>query len=152
AALTTGQLFRDSGIELDWVHPEHDAVIEADRDRLIQVVINLLSNAVKFTPPDGGRVTVRIEPGRRWTQLTVADNGPGIPADQAEHVFDRFHQIVNEDGSKPQGSGLGLAITRRIVEYHGGTIVVDPTVREGACFVVVLPVRAGTPVQPDDPA
>ena len=149
AALTTEQLFRDSEVALDWTRPEGEARLEGDRDRLIQVVINLLSNAVKFSPPGHGRVSVRVEPGRRWTRLTVADNGPGIPPDQAEQVFDRFHQIAHEDGSKPQGSGLGLAITRRIVEYHGGSIVVAPEASEGACFVVVLPVVAAPPAEPD---
>jgi signal transduction histidine kinase len=90
-------------------------------------------------------VTVRLEPGLRWIRVSIADNGPGIPPDQDEHVFDRFHQIVHEDGSKPQGSGLGLAITRRIVEYHGGTIAVDNDYRDGARFIVVLPVIANPP-------
>jgi signal transduction histidine kinase len=149
AALTTEQLFRERRVELDWQRPEADATIEADRDRLIQVIINLLSNAVKFTPEHAGRVTVRVEPGLRWVQVRIADNGPGIPPDQAEHVFDRFHQISLEDGSKPQGSGLGLAITRRIVEFHGGTIVVDSDYFEGACFVLVLPVVASPPSSGD---
>ncbi len=147
AALTTEQLFREGGVALDWAPPDGEAILEADRDRLIQVVINLLSNAVKFTPRDTGRVTVRVEPARQWVRLTVADNGPGIPPDQADHVFERFHQIAHEDGSKPQGSGLGLAITRRIVEHHGGSIVVDRAYRDGARFVVSLPVVANPPAE-----
>jgi Na+/proline symporter/nitrogen-specific signal transduction histidine kinase len=145
AALTIDQLLRERGVTLDWQPPAGAAVIEGDRDRLIQVAINLLSNAAKFAPQGSGMVKVRVEPGRQWTRLTVADNGPGIPPEQAELVFDRFHQIANDDGSKPQGSGLGLPITRRIVEYHGGSIVVDATVREGACFIAVLPVVATPP-------
>ena len=145
AALTIEQLLRERGVSLDWQPPAGEAVIDGDRDRLIQVVINLLSNAVKFSPQGSGLVTIRVEPGRQWTRLTVADNGPGIPPEQTDQVFDRFHQIAHDDGSKPQGSGLGLAITRRIVEYHGGSIVVDSAVREGACFIAVLPVVASPP-------
>ncbi|RLA36220.1 MAG: histidine kinase [Gammaproteobacteria bacterium] len=145
AATTTEQLFHEREVVLDWVRPESDATIEADRDRMIQVIINLLSNAVKFSPQGHGRVTVRLEPGLRWIRVSIADNGPGIPPDQDEHVFDRFHQVVHEDGSKPQGSGLGLAITRRIVEYHGGTIAVDNDYRDGARFIVVLPVIVNPP-------
>jgi len=145
AATTTEQLFHEREVVLDWVRPESDSTIEADRDRMIQVIINLLSNAVKFSPQGHGLVTVRLEPGLRWVRVSIADNGPGIPPDQDELVFDRFHQIVHEDGSKPQGSGLGLAITRRIVEYHGGTIAVDNDYRDGARFIVVLPMIANPP-------
>jgi signal transduction histidine kinase len=151
AATTTERLFHERDVTLDWIPPERDATIEADRDRLIQVIINLLSNAVKYSPRGEGQVKVRVEPGLRWLQISIVDNGPGIPPDQSEHVFDRFHQIVHEDGSKPQGSGLGLAITRRIVEYHGGTIVVDSDHDHGARFVVVLPVTSA-PMARDDTA
>jgi len=145
AALTTAQLFREGEVTLDWTRPVQAMTIEADRDRLIQVVINLLSNAVKFSPRGRGRVTLQLEPDDHWVRLTVTDNGPGIPAEEAENVFDRFHQIAQEDGSKPHGSGLGLAITRRIVEYHGGSIIVDPEMTAGARFIVVLPVVARPP-------
>ena len=145
ALRTTKQLLAKQNATLEWVRPDDDVIIEADRDRLIQVLINLLSNALKYTPKTGGKVAVQIKPGGHWVRLTVADNGPGIPPEQAEQVFDRFHQIAHADGSKPQGSGLGLAITRRIVEYHGGSIVVDPEVDEGACFKILLPVVANPP-------
>jgi len=145
ALRTIKQLLAKHNATLEWVRPDDDVIIEADRDRLIQVLINLLSNALKYTPKTGGKVAVQIKPGQQWVSLTVADNGPGIPPEQAEQVFDRFHQIAHADGSKPQGSGLGLAITRRIVEYHGGSIVVDPEAVEGACFKILLPVVANPP-------
>jgi signal transduction histidine kinase len=145
AALTTEQLFHARDVRLDWQRPEDEVVIEADRDRLIQVIINLLSNAVKFSPPGHGRVEVRLEREHHWVTVSVTDNGPGIPEEHAEQVFDRFHQVAQPDGSKPQGSGLGLAITRRIVENHGGSIAVDRAHRGGARFILVLPVEVAAP-------
>ena len=145
AAQSTEQLFLAREVTLDWVRPADAVVIEADRDRLIQVIINLLSNAVKFSPPGHGRVEVRLEPEHHWVTVSVTDNGPGIAEEHAEQVFDRFHQVAQPDGSKPQGSGLGLAITRRIVENHGGSIAVDHAYRGGARFILVLPVDVAPP-------
>ena len=87
---------------------------------------------------------IHLRPGELATTIDGVASQV-IPPEQAEQVFDRFHQIAHADGSKPQGSGLGLAITRRIVEYHGGSIVVDPEVGEGASFRIALPVVATPP-------
>jgi signal transduction histidine kinase len=108
-----------------------------DPVRFEQVVTNLLTNAVKFSP-EGGVITVRL--GREadgGVQLCVSDEGVGVPLDQREAVFDRFHQA--HGGRHLSGMGLGLFIAREIVELHGGTVRVEEPEGGGARFVVLLP-------------
>ena len=106
-----------------------------DPDRLHQVVLNLVSNAVKFTPP-GGTVTLRTAAVGGRAVLEVTDTGPGLPGDEAAHVFDRFWQ--GSAGKAGGGSGIGLAVAAELVDAHGGTLRAsnaDP----GARFEVQLP-------------
>jgi signal transduction histidine kinase len=113
------------------------AVVQADPDCLYhEVVGNLLANALKFTPR-GGRVVLRVwgEPGA--LHLTVADTGPGIPADQLPWVFTRYYQVGRPAAGA--GTGLGLAIARQVVEAHDGSIAVESTPPLGTTFHVTLP-------------
>ncbi|GAB2890992.1 ATP-binding protein [Uliginosibacterium flavum] len=106
---------------------------------LIRVLLrNLLDNAIRYSPA-GSEVSVAIHTGNRNAIIDVLDSGPGIPADQLERVFDRFHRVL---GSAQPGSGLGLSIARRIAEIHGGSILIQPR-EEGAGLRVrtTLPVR-----------
>jgi signal transduction histidine kinase len=140
ALAATGGLFKEKGIALE---PEFAADlprITVDRDRLMQVVINLLSNAAKFAQPEGGQVKVRMIRQDDRLAVSVEDNGPGIPADQGDAVFDRFHQL-GDDGmtGNPEGWGLGLSICRQIVEHFGGRIWVEPAHPKGAVFRFTLP-------------
>lgn len=112
---------------------------ELDPEQIRAVVTNLLSNALKFTP-DGGRVriTVAEAPGER-ARIEVADSGPGIPPEEREAVFERFHQL----GDRARGgTGLGLAIARDFVLLHGGTIAIGDAPEGGAVARVELPRRA----------
>jgi signal transduction histidine kinase len=116
--------------------------IHGDRDRMIQVALNLLSNAIKFCPPDRGRVVIEA---RRWDghiEISVSDNGPGVPAEHRETIFERFRQLARPVDGTAQGTGLGLPICRRIVAQHGGRIWVEDAPGGGARFVVVLPETA----------
>ena len=98
---------------------EGDAWVHGDRDRLVQVLTNLLSNAVRFSPPQAA-ITVSVGPaGPGKVRFPVADDGPGVPPEQVEHLFRRFAQVGDP---RRRGSGLGLAICKAIVEQHGGTI------------------------------
>lgn len=108
--------------------------IEADPERLQQVLWNLLSNALKFTP-EGGRIDVRVACTDREATLTVCDNGTGIEKELLPHIFEPYKQR----SGATSGLGLGLAITREIVEAHGGTIHVKSGSSEGSTFVVTLP-------------
>ena len=96
-------------------------VVEADPNRLQQVLANLLSNAVKFTP-DGGEVTVTIVSERTHVRIAVSDTGEGLLPEIAPHIFDRFRQADSTITRQYGGLGLGLAIVRHIVELHAGTV------------------------------
>jgi signal transduction histidine kinase len=147
AALSaTSQLFLENSVSLIKELPVRGVHVVADRDRLMQVVINLLSNAVKFCEPKTGRVDIRLFSSDGEAHIEVSDNGPGIPTDEQERIFDKFHQIRDKYAGKPVGSGLGLAICQRIVENLGGRIWVVSDGGEGATFTFTLPL-AGDEIQ-----
>ena len=101
------------------------------------LITNLLDNAIKFSP-EGGTVTVALEYGADGgIRLAVTDQGVGIPPNQREAIFDRFHQA--HDKGHLSGMGLGLYITREIVELHGGCVWIEDPEPVGARFVVALP-------------
>jgi heavy metal sensor kinase len=121
------------------VHTD-DAVVMGDHDRLKQLMLNLVSNAVTHTPP-GTHIDLAVyrEPDGQ-ARLVVADDGPGIPADHVEHLFDRFYRVDKARArSGDGGSGLGLAIASWIASIHGGTIEADSELGDGAVFTVRLP-------------
>ena len=116
--------------------------VSGDPGRLQQVMVNLLSNAVKFTP-DRGCVEVRVERCEEHAQISVADNGAGIPPAFLPHVFERFRQADTSIHQRYGGLGLGLAIVKHLVELHGGSIAASsPGEGQGATFVLRLPLRA----------
>ena len=106
-----------------------------------QVVMNLLDNAAKYAP-EGSRidVTARVDGAR--AELSVGDDGPGIPADARGRVFDMFYRVAEGDGQRA-GTGLGLAIARGIVEAHGGTIAAHPARADGRGTRITLTPAAG---------
>jgi signal transduction histidine kinase len=108
-----------------------------DAEKVEIVASNLLSNAFKFTPP-GGRVTIRrAEAGEGRVAFEVEDSGPGIPAEEMERIFDRFHQV--EGDSAHGGTGLGLALSRELARLHGGEVTVRSAAGKGSTFRVELP-------------
>ncbi|HKO10914.1 MAG TPA: PAS domain S-box protein [Acidobacteriaceae bacterium] len=121
----------------DGVH----APLEADADRLQQVITNLLSNAIKFSPAKS-IVRVVVTRSAEGVTLSVVDQGRGIPADKLESIFDRFQQVDASDSRQKGGTGLGLAICRTIVQQHGGRIWAEQNGMQGAIFRVFLPERA----------
>ncbi len=134
-----GQLFHERRIELRSELPAARATVNADHDRMMQVVINLLSNAAKFCESGSGRVRVSLTPDPESYRVAVIDNGPGIPSEQAAHIFDKFHQASDQQKGKTKGTGLGLAISRLIVEHHGGRIWVDTSRGKGCTFAFTVP-------------
>ena len=140
---TTAELLRDKGIELLLELPEAGAPplwVQADPDRLTQVMLNLISNAAKFVPTPGGRIVVRLEPRGSTAVVTVQDNGPGVPLDDQQRVFERFRQGSDGQG-RLRGTGLGLPISRQIIEHCGGRLWLRSTPGHGACFGFDLPLR-----------
>ena len=120
--------------------PKRSVMIDADSELIRQLLLNLMSNAVKFTP-DGGRVTVLLEEEASAARIVVQDTGKGIPEDQLEKIFERFHQVDTSNTREHGGSGLGLAICKNIVEWHDGKIWVENVKEAGAKFVVLLPMK-----------
>jgi PAS domain S-box-containing protein len=116
-------------------------IIEADALQMRQLLLNLIGNALKFTRPGvPPLVTVRAVLGDdNWLELSVADNGVGIPAQHTGQLFQPFGRLHGR--SQYEGAGLGLAICHKIVERHGGTIRVESIPDEGATFIVRLPCR-----------
>jgi signal transduction histidine kinase len=111
--------------------------LHGDPERIHQVVANLLENAVRHSPEDG-EVTVTAVGERDVVRIEVADQGPGIPEDEAERVFERFYRGTT-GSSRQAGTGLGLAIARWIVDLHGGDIRAEPNRPRGCRMAVSLP-------------
>jgi signal transduction histidine kinase len=110
----------------------------ADERKFKQVVLNLLSNAVKFTPSGGEvRIVARIEGDT--LVVAVSDTGVGVAPEDQERIFHSFQQVASDEEVRREGSGLGLALSRRLVERHGGTLVVASTPGRGATFVARFP-------------
>lgn len=138
-----------AGHRLDTDLPADIPPISTDSDRVGQILGNLLSNAIKYTP-SGGRIIVRVEKralpkeggGEMWTALEVIDNGPGIPGDQLETIFNEFSRL--ELHRDIPGAGVGLAIARRIARLLGGDINVVPAPGGGSVFTLWLPDRPPT--------
>lgn len=131
-----------TGVVLD-VSDVSAAQVLGEPGELRRVVRNLLDNAVRHGE---SRVQVALQElaadaGREWAVLTVTDDGPGVPADQAEVVFERFTRLDGARSRGAGGTGLGLAIARDVVERHGGALALDVTHRGGARFVMRLPVN-----------
>ncbi|HRF48798.1 MAG TPA: ATP-binding protein [Anaerolineales bacterium] len=116
------------------------ALVSGNADRLAQVLQNLLDNALKYTP-SGGRVKAELNAGGGQVTLSVADSGPGIPAEDLGRIFERFYQVDRARGRSAEvsGVGLGLAIVKEIIARHGGTIHAESVVGIGTRFVVTLP-------------
>jgi PAS domain S-box-containing protein len=115
--------------------------VEADRLRIKQVLVNLLSNAIKFTP-EGGRIGVDARVQESAVVVSVSDTGIGIPPEEHESIFDKFHQVGATTKGVREGTGLGLAITKRLVEQHGGSISVQSKPQQGSTFVFTLPLES----------
>jgi signal transduction histidine kinase len=115
------------------------AYVNGDRDRLKQVFINLVANAIQYTPT-GGDVFLSLERIGEQARVIVRDTGPGIPAEDLPHIFERFYRAEKSRTRREStGFGLGLSISNWIVERHGGRIEVNSQERQGTTFAIWLP-------------
>ncbi len=128
-------------------------IVDADPDRLTQLVLILVDNAIEHSP-SGGTVTLDLAVAAGWALVSVSDQGPGVPASERERIFEPFARLPGERRSAA-GSGLGLAIARRLAGRHDGDITVEDAPGGGARFVLRLPLRRGTspawPLPPPTP-
>lgn len=143
-------LATERGIEYAIEVPEF-LEAEGDGEKIQRILLNLLSNAFKFTP-DGGRVLLCLREEDGQAVIEVRDNGPGVPANMREIVFERFRQVEGSAQRRYGGTGLGLAIVKEFAELHGGSAGVDEASGGGASFVVRLPLAAPAGVVIQDTA
>ena len=126
----------EHGADAAW--PDAQWLVPGDAARLERVLENLLDNAVSFSPP-GGAMAVKLARAEDRLTIRVSDQGPGIPFDSREQVFERFHSLRPDTEDFGQHSGLGLAIARTIIEAHDGTLRAHDAPGGGACLEIVLP-------------
>jgi PAS domain S-box-containing protein len=112
--------------------------VSVEPDRIMQILVNLLTNATEYCP-ENSTIKVTASAVGSEVEVAVSDDGPGIPAEQLEHVFDRFTRGEAGMTQRVGGTGLGLAIARSLIELHGGAIGVTAKEGEGATFRIVLP-------------
>ena len=126
----------DKRLEMDVALDE--ANVTADEDLLSQVWINLIHNSIKFTPP-GGCVRIALHAQAEGVQVTIADTGIGIPAEDQPHIFERFYKADKSRRRSDGGNGLGLSIVKKIVDLHHGTVSVESQPGQPTQFTVGLP-------------
>jgi two-component system sensor histidine kinase ChiS len=127
-------------LELHNDFPDDLPPVEADENRLQQILYNLIGNAVKFTQSGSIRISGTVVDD--YVEITVADTGIGIPEDKISMVFDSFEQINNFSPLGYSGTGLGLSITKKLVELHGGSIRVESEQGKGSKFIFSLPISS----------
>jgi signal transduction histidine kinase len=127
------------GLSLDTDVPADLPAVYVDFMRIKQVLLNLLENAIAHTPR-GGAITVAAAENQDMIEISVTDTGEGIPADELQNIFERFHRVDKSRTRSTGGTGLGLTIARSFVEAHGGTITARSELGKGSHFVFTLPI------------
>lgn len=125
---------RLAGLEIEVASNQRVVNVQGDRARMEQVFENLLSNAIKYSP-DGGKITISVAEQANLAQVSITDEGIGIPPQEIEHIWSRYYRGADLEA---KGTGLGLVNVRRIVEAHGGRIWVRSSGR-GTTFTFELP-------------
>jgi signal transduction histidine kinase len=119
--------------------PDSPVEFMGDEKNLERVLHNLISNAIKFTP-EKGQITIALEDKKKELIVSVSDNGVGIPPEDIDSIFERFHQVKDHVKLvQTRGTGLGLAIVKGIVDAHGGKVWVESKLNKGSTFYFSLP-------------
>ncbi|HEX7664316.1 MAG TPA: HAMP domain-containing sensor histidine kinase, partial [Polyangiaceae bacterium] len=144
AAIESFSPLRHSKIELTSEVPADLPGVSVDRDALVDAIVNLLSNAYKYggDPPVVKLRAQKLEDEE--IEISVGDNGGGIPRTEQRRIFDKFYRIDDRLSREREGSGLGLAIVKHVVRAHGGRVELDSDVGKGSTFKIILPVDKGT--------
>jgi signal transduction histidine kinase/PAS domain-containing protein len=136
-ALVTPQL-QGKGLTYEYAQCEESLHVNADAEKMRQIVLNLLSNAIKFTPT-GGKVSIECETDDKSLRIRVRDSGVGIPDDKIGAIFEPFIQLDRKLTSAHEGTGLGLAISRDLARAMGGDLRAESRIGEGSTFTLELP-------------
>ena len=126
-----------AGISIVSQLPEADCVVKGDRLQLVSAVSNLIDNAVKYSEK-GDEVTVRVSPQDETVDISVSDEGIGIPPSDVDRIFERFYRVDRARSRGTGGTGLGLSIVRHVMNNHGGSVNVTSQEGEGSTFVLTL--------------
>ena len=132
-------LAKSTGSEILLDEPLPSALVDADPDRLQQVVINILTNAIKHNTSEKPEVRVTCKLTEEQYEIEISDNGPGIPSHLRPFIFEKFQRGAAQ--SSTGGIGLGLAISKEIMKRLGGTLALIDDRRIGTCFRITLPVK-----------
>ncbi len=146
ASVVQGFEQRSAALEVTLeVRPRTRVDVDADRNRLTQVLVNLVDNALRHTPA-GGRITVTIDRDGADALLVVRDTGIGIPYNDLPHIFERFYVVERSRARERSGTGLGLSISKQLMEAHGGSIAAESDLGSGSTFRCRLPARSPAPL------
>jgi two-component system, chemotaxis family, CheB/CheR fusion protein len=129
-------------VEVRLTGPDEPVFVLTDRGKLTQIVTNLVGNALKFS---AGPVSIRLSADDDWIRVSVEDDGPGIPADRQEEIFEPFTQLDGSPTREKGGTGLGLTVARRYARLLGGDVGVESVVGEGSTFSLSLPRSSSSP-------
>jgi two-component system phosphate regulon sensor histidine kinase PhoR len=133
----------DGKVEIDKEIAENLPFVDVDYDALVEALLNVLQNGLRYTPKDK-HLRVRCVGRERGVEISVSDNGPGIPKSQQRFVFEKFYRYADPANAHIEGTGLGLAMVQHIVGAHAGRIAVESDVGRGATFRIWLPAVAGS--------
>lgn len=130
--------YSDKNQHINFENPDNPMVL-VDKSKIKQVLVNILSNANKYTP-EFGNVDILVHTVDNFVNISIKDNGIGIPSEDIDHVFERFYRVDKGRSRQQGGTGLGLAISKDIVVEHGGILSAKSTLGEGSIFTISLPV------------
>lgn len=139
---------RARGAEVRVTSADADTIVQADAPRLEQVFLNLLENALKYGQRPGLCVNFYVERAGSELHVQVSDNGPGIPYEDQEHIFERFYRVHKDRSRATGGTGLGLSIVKSLVEAHGGRVSLQSIPGAGSTFHVIIPTEPVAPLFP----
>lgn len=120
---------------------DNTSEINFDKYRISQVLDNIIGNAIKYSP-QGSIIYVTLQENNGFIRIAVRDEGPGIPKEDQEKMFQEYRRLKAQATGGEKSAGLGLAIAKKIMDYHNGTITVDSQPGKGATFVISLPVKS----------
>lgn len=136
-ASTFRSAIEKAGMQLEFLADKIQDDVYVDPDMWEKIVLNLVSNAFKYS--NEGSITIKVEKKNDHVHFSVADTGVGIPADQLDKIFDRFHRVENIQGRSQDGTGIGLSMVKELVRMHNGTINVTSKVGKGSIFTIMVP-------------